>query len=112
MGHEDHLLLEGGPVRIPGGAALEGLGQKTFGVHRLPDRAVRGEEQGEGGDGLRGGRGGEERGRCGRRRAEDRGGRRGEGEGREEEKNEKGEGGVSRVGAAQQEQASVDAEAR
>merc|ERR1711959_146891 len=73
-------------------------GEEALGVHRVPDRAVRGEVQREGG-----GRGW--------RRAEDRGGRRG-GEGGEEEEDEEGEGGDPRLGAAEQEQAALDAQGR
>merc|ERR1712151_533147 len=110
--HQDHLLLEGGPVRVPRGTPPEGSGQEALGVHWVPHRVVRGEVQGEGGDGFRG-RGGREEGRGeGRRRAEDRGGRRGERERGEEKEDQEGQGGIPRVGAAQQEQAVVDAQVR
>merc|ERR1712190_421158 len=69
--HEDHLLLEGGPVRVPRGAPPQGLGEEALGIHRLPDRALRGEVEGEGGDRLRRGGGGEEGGGRRGRRAED-----------------------------------------
>merc|ERR1711974_46594 len=79
--YEDHLLPEGGPERVLGRAPPEGLGEETLGIHRLSDRAVCGEVEGEGSHRSRGGRGGEKgRGRRGRR-AENRGGGRGEGEG-------------------------------
>merc|ERR1712136_237370 len=48
--HEDHLLLEGGPVRVLGGTTLEGSGEETLRIHRLPHRVVRGEVEGEGSD--------------------------------------------------------------
>merc|ERR1719161_2000994 len=102
---------EGGPVRVLGGAPPEGLGEEALGVHRLPDRALRGEVEREGGHGLGGRGGGQEGGGRGWRRAEDRGGRRGR-EGGEEEEDEEGEGGDPRLGAAEQEQAALDAQGR
>merc|ERR1712118_289053 len=87
-----------GDQSVPRGAPPEGLGEETLRVHRLPDRALRGEVQREGGHGLRGRGGGEE------------GGGRGGREGGEEEEDEEGEGGDSRLGAAEQEQAALDAQ--
>merc|ERR1711865_580077 len=47
--HQGNLLPQGGPVRVFGGAALEGLGEEAFGVHWVPHRALRGEVEGKGG---------------------------------------------------------------
>merc|ERR1712032_1793147 len=105
--HENHLLPQGRPVGVPGGAPTEGLGEEALGVHRLSHRTLCREV--EGGNGLRGGgRGQEGRGGEGRRRAENRGGRRGKGEGGEEEENKESEGSLTRVGAVEQKQASLD----
>ena len=34
--HDDHLFLDGGPVRVLGGTMLDGSGAETLRIHRLP----------------------------------------------------------------------------